>query len=262
MNRYLLIWVVCFCFINLGYTQNIYFEKTKDTIPKRMKIKEMPKDTFIVVNDPDSLVYIVISKKKNPKDRITTYMQYSATKENKVLMFQKNQDVDSLNDGVYISTYPNGNIHTIKYIYKRKIHGCYYEFRENGMLWYFTSYKNGLLHGTELVFRNRKGRVWQISHYQDGYIHGIKRRFGGMCGNISSQCNFQYGKKQGYDYFFWHSAKIFSLSYFVNDVPTEISYYNRNGKTKKTCYYGEKGGAPLKTIYYNRKGEIKKEAPK
>lgn len=126
-------------------------------------------------------------------------------------------------------------------------------FSNNNQLYRLESYNNaGQRHGIFLTF-DRKNRIQAVEYYKDGLYHGTSIIYGSTNEFPVSETSYVNGKRQGITRIYYDNGKIQEEDRFTDDQKDGVSrWYNRSGKL--LAEYTYKAGVfdgPQKTYYEN-----------
>ena len=224
------------------------------------------KDSLVIFNRNDSLVYLNIEGKND--ERLTVHYYFSQLDNGK---FDMSRSI-TWKFGLISKGKGTGNFLEIKRHndrfddYIREInfylHGKQeakaYKFYDNGKLQEVSNYQNNLKSGVFRQFK-RNGKKWVEIDYKKGLKNGKFKKYFHWRGKLTDEIDFVNGLKNGCKISYYRGIfRKFTLCsiYHLDTSKNNISY-RRNGSVKYIAYF--KKGKYDYTEYYNRENILIKK---
>lgn len=144
---------------------------------------------------------------------------------------------DTLESGIFISLYPNGNIKEVGKKVENVLHECYFEFYPNNKIYHIAYYDYGFLNGNEF-FIKKNGNVRRAYTYENGKFHGKVSYFIRMNDRLLTEEYFVNGRKHGLDKLYYWNGNVSCITNYENGYAEgKGEQYTRYGKLKYINYY-------------------------
>ncbi|HOS84900.1 MAG TPA: hypothetical protein PK199_08290 [Bacteroidales bacterium] len=157
------------------------------------------------------------------------------TKTQNITVIDSNKD--TLESGIFISLYPNGNINEVGKKVENVMHEFYFQFYSNNKIKYVTIYNYGFKDGAE-IFIEKNGCIRRENSYENGKFHGVNKRYSYRDNRLLAEDNFRNGIKEGLQkYYYWNGNILMITNYENGYAEGKGEQYTRYGKLKYINYY-------------------------
>ncbi len=164
--------------------------------------------------------------------------------------------------GNWVENYPNSDLpHYIIQYKEGKKNGLYLEFDKQAKIIKKIEYKDDLIHGTNLAWKN--GRISVKQEYKDGKLNGKSLIYTDK-GFVQEESEYKEGKRHGVTTWYMVEEKIQGPKYVMYTYQDgkfegvqETYYENGNVKTRKMFSNNVQHGP---AIEYYEDGKVKSEA--